>query len=97
MGAYNRKSFNNVGAHISVIGITEFKEAELKQIGEVGNEFEFTIDGLHSVKPEGWDEMERVWFISVKSEELEDLRKKYGLSPKSHGHEFHITWAVKKK
>jgi hypothetical protein len=83
------------GAHISV-----FTDEELDRmpevISEVGKMYPFFLRSIESVNPDGWDEVERVWFVRVESKELEELRKKYGLSPKVHGdHDFHITIAVK--
>ena len=94
---YNLKSFNNVGTHISVIGTDEFKDNNIKKIKEVGKEFNFTLGDVVSLNPEGWDEMKKVWFLQIKSKELEGLRKSYGLPKKDHGHEFHITFGIDKK
>ena len=89
--------YGDIGAHISVMNEDEFEE-EIK-IGEIGKEFVFKLGKFHSTEPDGWDEMERVWFITCISPELEKLRKKYGL-PKTYknmGHEFHCTIAIRKK
>jgi len=82
-------------AHISV-----FTEDEMGQlvhpIEESGKAFRFSLRSIETVEPEGWDEMERVWFVTVESPELEALRLKYGFPAKLNGgHEFHITVAVK--
>jgi hypothetical protein len=85
------------GAHISVFTDEEL-EGMPKIIPEEGEIFPFFLRSVESVNPEGWDEMERVWFVTVESKELEALRKKYGFTPKMFGkHEFHITVAVKPK
>jgi hypothetical protein len=85
------------GAHISVFTDEEL-EGMPKDIPEKGKLFPFFLRSVESVEPEGWDEMERVWFVTVESKELEELRKKYGQTPKMFGkHEFHITIAVKPK
>ncbi len=94
---YNLKAFNSVGAHISVIGTDEYKDNDLGEIKEVGKEFNFTLEDVNSVNPQGWDDMKRVWFLSVKSKELEDFRESYGLPKKVKKHEFHITFSVDKK
>jgi hypothetical protein len=94
---YNLKSFNNVGAHISIIGTDEYKENNLEEVEEIGQEFNFTFKDIKSANPHGWDEMKKVYFIRVESPELEELRSKYGLSKKVDGHEFHITIGVEKK
>ena len=91
---YWTKSFNKVGAHISVISKDDAKDLD---INEIGTEIEYTLDNMRHLNPAGWDEMSRVYFISVKSPQLESIRKKYGLPAKDHGHEFHITVAVEPK
>jgi len=93
---YDKKDMNNTGAHISVFYGDEVNENKL-EIEELGDEFEFKVGKMYSVEPEGWDEMERVWFLEVQSPQLEKLRAKYGLSKKLNGHEFHITCAIKRK
>lgn len=86
----------NYSPHISVI-----TDEELEQIGgkdkikEDGQEFTFTLDTIESCDPEGWDEMEMVYFVKVKSPQLEALREKYGLTPLIKGdHEFHVSISV---
>jgi hypothetical protein len=94
---YNNKDFGSVGAHISVIGDSEREDNGIDKIKEIGKEFSFRVKGLFSTKPDGWDEMKKVWFLTVHSEELEKLRKDYGLSPLKKNHDFHITLAVQEK
>ena len=86
-------------AHVSV-----FRPEELKQIGgidkiqERGHTFRYTLGPVKSVEPAGWKEMSRVWFIEVKSPELEKLRKSYGLPPLPDGDKpFHVTFAVRRR
>lgn len=79
--------------HISVMTDDEFKK--IKNIEEDGKEFKFTIHDIESCNPDGWPEMEKVYFVRCKSKELENLRKKYDLTPLVHGdHDFHISIAV---
>ncbi len=94
---YDLKSFNSVGAHISVIGTDEYEDNDLEGVKEIGQEFSFTFKDIKSTNPDGWDEMKKVYFVQVKSPELEKLRKKYGLPKLIDGHEFHITIGVEKK
>lgn len=90
-------SFN---AHISVA-----RPEELAAIGggdkisERGHTFRYNIGRIRTTTPAGWPEMSRVWFIEVKSPELEQLRKSYGLSakPKDNQYEFHISFAVRRR
>lgn len=87
--------YETTGAHISVIKSEE--SDKLEKIQEIGEEIEFSLGKVYSTNPEGWEEMERVWFVQIESKRLEHIRQKYGLSKKLNGHEFHITFAVKKK
>ena len=83
-------------AHISVFDGDEVKKVGL--IDELGQTFTFFPTSISRVVPEGWDDMEYAWFVTVASPELEQLREKYGLTPKLKGdHEFHITFGVKPK
>ena len=89
-------------AHISVM-----RSEEVEQIGgadkitERGHFFSYQLGQLKSVTPLGWDDVSKVWFVEVKSPELQALRKSYGLPalPNRNGTElqFHITVAVRKK
>jgi len=90
---YHQKKYNEVGTHVSVMYEDETEGLDIK---EVGKEFNFELGDFKKTNPEGWDEMKNVYFIQINSEELEDLRKKYDLSKKLNGHEFHVTIAVEK-
>lgn len=87
-------------AHISVI-----RPEELAIIGgadklsERGHHFHYTLGPLRTTVPAGWDAMSRVWFVEVRSPELEKLRKSYGLSalPNEGKFGFHISIAVRRK
>jgi hypothetical protein len=81
----------DVGAHITIM---KKDESEGKDIKEIGEEFEFYLTGLESVKPDGWEEVKKVYFLTVDSEQIEKLRTKYKLPPKIKGHNFHITVGV---
>ena len=89
----------DLNAHISVL-----RPEDLEVIGgadlvkERGQVFRYTLGPLRSVKPAGWPGISRVWFIEVRSPELQQLRKSYGLSPlpKENQFQFHITVAVRK-
>ena len=89
---------SQIGAHISVIADDEIKEKKIEEITELGKEFNFKLGKMYQTKPEGWDELDKVFFITVDSPELVALRKKYGLlkSYKGKGHDFHITVGVVK-
>jgi hypothetical protein len=86
-----------VGAHVSVIYPDETQRLHKKRrrVKEVGEEFDFSVDKMFVTQPSDWDGVQDVYFLIVKSPQLEALRKKYGLSRKINGHDFHVTVAVK--
>jgi hypothetical protein len=87
-----------IGAHISVISDEEAEEKEIEKIDELGEEFSFKMLGMKSVKPKGWKEMARVWFVEFEAPEIEKMRQKYGL-PKSYKgtkNKWHVSVAIKK-
>ncbi len=78
-----------IGAHISVIRADENKDIPLDEVGQY---FRFELKQIVIVKP-AKDKSYAV--IQVAVPELEKLRQKYGLGPKPHGHEYHISLAIK--
>lgn len=92
-------SDGSLDAHISVM-----RPEDIEQIGgadkvtERGKMFSYQLGPVKTVKPAGWVENERVWFIEVQSPELKQLRKSYGLTPLPNNDkfQFHITFAVRK-
>jgi len=92
--------YENYKAHISVMRPDEVEQiGGLDKITERGHFFHYTLGPIQTVEPAGWAEMSKVWFIKVKSPELEKLRKSYGLSarPKDNEFDFHITIGVRRK
>lgn len=87
----------DIGAHISVIMSDEYDRKQIGEITELGQEFEFNLKDLVMTNPEGWDEMQKVWFVRVDSQELEKLRETYDLPSLNKGRDFHITIGVQKK
>lgn len=85
------------GAHIPVIPAREAAFQYLDQIEEIGQEFTFEIQGLYSMKPTMWPEVEEVWFFKIHSPQLENLRTRYFLPEHPNGHPLHIAIAVKQK
>jgi len=88
---------DGIGAHISAITSDEIEDKEIKEIKEIGKELSFTFKEVYSTNPQGWDEMNRVWFVAVDIPELVKIRKRYGLPEtyENKGHDFHITVAVR--
>lgn len=85
------------GAHIAVITPREAYFHFLEEFLEVEKEFSFTIEGLYSLTPSLWPEVEEVWFFKARAEGLEALRRRYFLPPLPNGNFFHITVAIKPK
>lgn len=83
------------GAHIPIIPPRESAFHFLHSLEAVNQEFTFEIEGLYSIEPTLWPEMEEVWFFKVHSPELEALRQRNFLSSRPGGHSFHIAVAVK--
>lgn len=80
--------------HIPVILVTERQAKEIAEVKEVGEEVPFEILGLHSVSPHNWPKVDRVWFLTVLSSRLEEIRRRYRLPPRIGGHDFIIAIAV---
>lgn len=77
------RSAESPGAHISVFYVDEHVMPK-----EIGQTFHFDLDKIVIVKP---SKTTSYAVLQVRSPELEKLREKYGLSPKLHGHEYHIS------
>lgn len=75
------------GAHISVFYLDENIWPE-----EVNQTFRFQLKKITIVNP---SKTASYVILEIESDELESLRVKYGLSPKLHEHEFHISLAKK--
>lgn len=76
----------SIGAHISV-----FHETEEISPEELGSSFSFSVKEIRSFTLHTRDGLKKLWVIAVISPELENLREKYGCSPKLKGYDFHIT------
>jgi hypothetical protein len=83
------------GAHISIIGASEKGALENIPLSELGKKFEFRIAHTESLKPLHFKGVEEVSFLTVACPQMEALRSKYGYTPRSNGHDFHITYAIK--
>lgn len=83
------RSAESPGAHISVFYVDEHIRPE-----EIGQEVNFTLKEIVIVQP---TPDTRYVVLQIESKELEHMREKYGLSPKLHDHEFHISLAKKKE
>ncbi|TMJ00890.1 MAG: hypothetical protein E6G97_18320 [Alphaproteobacteria bacterium] len=90
-----------LNSHISVISPREMEKANLdpEAVSERGHSFHYTLGPIRTVRPKNWEEIERVWYIQVKSPELEKLRLSYGLSARPNNDKFdlHCTIAVRRR
>ena len=83
------------GAHIPVIPAREAYFQEIGLIREAGQEYSFEIEGLYSVQPNHWPEIEEIWYFKVNCPELEQLRRKYFLPALPNSHPLIIATAIK--
>ncbi len=85
---------NRSGAHISVILTSEMLAKNGLTIADVGKKFTFRIAQMNSVKPDGWNEVDKVYFLTLSCPELESVRQRHGFSPKIQDHDFHLTFGI---
>lgn len=86
-----------LNAHISVMSPDEVEEAGgADAITERGHQFSYSLGPLREVSPHDWRGVSKVWYITVDSPELRDLRRSYGLPPLRRGFDHHITVAIRK-
>lgn len=86
--------------HISV-----FSKDDIEQLGgpskitERGKQFHYSLGRFKTVEPADWPGVERIWYITVHSPELQALRRSYGLTSLPHdgNYDFHITVAVRRR
>lgn len=87
-------------AHITVMHADEVTQiGGGEKITERGHNLSYSLGPIKEVTPDDWEGVSKVWYITVNSPELQALRKSYGLTPKpkDNNHEFHITFAIRKK
>lgn len=83
------------GAHVSVISSNEMKMKPGLKIEELGKTFDFRIANVCSLKPQGWNGVNKVYFLTLSCFQAESMRSRYGFSPKiSEDHDFHLTFAI---
>lgn len=84
-------------AHIPVILPHEWATKKgWGEIKEIQQAISFEITQLSSLSPKRWFGVEKVYFLNVKSPELEQLRQRYQLPSLIRGHDFLIAIAYKK-
>lgn len=91
------QSDGSLRAHISVMTADEVEQIGAGNITERGKVFRYQLGPVKTVVPETWPGVSKVWYVTVESPELKQLRKTYGLSPLvKEDHDFHITVAIRK-
>lgn len=91
------KTEGRLKAHISVADQKELESiGGLEKITEKGHHYAYQLGPVKTAVPDNWPEMSRVWFIEIRSRELQKLRMSYGLSPLPK-YPFHITIAYRRK
>jgi hypothetical protein len=83
------------GAHITAILNSELHTPlNLENFRE---EIPFSVTGCYFVEPENWHDIETLWYLTVDSPELSQIRNSLGLSSTIDNKHFYITFAVKKR
>jgi hypothetical protein len=93
-------SRDNLQAHVSVMTKDEVERlGGADKITERGKHFAYTFGRLKTIEPDNWPGVDRVWWISIHSDALQQLRRSYGLSslPRDGEGEFHITVAIRRR
>ncbi len=86
-------------AHVSVMRPEEVaKIGGPDKITERGHSYRYSLGDVKEVEPNTWAGTSKVWYITVHSPELKELRRSYGLTPLPHNNEFdfHVTFATRK-
>lgn len=84
-------------AHVTVMSPDEIATfGGPDKITERGHDFHYSLGAVKEVNPTTWDGVSKVWYITVDSPELRNLRKSYGLTPTRKGEDMHITFALKR-
>lgn len=86
-------------AHISVFSPEDIsKIGGAEKISERGHTFSYTLGSIRVASPSGWN-VSKLWYIEIRSPELEQLRRSYGLSSTPGGNDFpfHVAFAVRRR
>jgi len=74
-------------------------EEQWKGAAKDGKSIRFALRRMMSLIPDGWDGVDRVWFIEVESPDLKKYRRDLGfpelpIGDNGNEHRFHITFAI---
>ena len=82
------------GAHISIVGC--YEEKKMYNPLPIGEAFSFCITGCFKASLSFDLNNKYVWYFTIESRELNELRTSIGLSPTLNNESFYITVAYKK-
>lgn len=87
----------SVGAHISIILASEARAHKLHDFTIQEEAISFEVCQLVVCEPKSWQEVEKVYFLQIKSEKFLQIRHMAGLSSYRQEYPFHITIAIKER
>lgn len=83
-----------VGAHITVALESELRSLKVK-VPFLGQKISFLVLDISEVSLENSSlKADKAYLITIKSSQIEEIRKELGLPPKIKNHEFHITIGI---
>jgi len=85
---------DKIGAHISVAYSKEIKNVKPAKIPYLGEKVSFSIGNLKKVELQNSNLGSEVYFLTIESPQITEIRKSLGLSPTIKGNALHITIAV---
>src|SRR4029079_7374443 len=85
-----------MGAHISVFYEDEMISNGIWLLEQAGEWFNFEVKEFRYLERKTAKGKQKLWLIAVDAPGLQRLRMHYGLKPKLHGHDFHITIGTEK-
>lgn len=91
------QSSGRLVGHVSVMSKDEVEGIGAEHISERGHHFTYTLGPLKTVKPNNWNDVSMVYYVTVESPELKKLRQSYGLESQRNGYDFHITVGIRRK
>jgi len=88
-----------LGAHVPVILPDEHQAKKGWDLSKkLGKSFSFSFKSCFSLSyPQEWPEMEKVWYVTIDSPQLKELREQFLLPTTIRGHDFYVLLAFKKK
>lgn len=87
-----------IQAHILVMTPNELKSVGGPDaIKERGHSFSYSLKETRSLASTAWPDISKIWYITVDSSDLRNLRRSYGLSPLLQDDDFRIVFAIRRR